>query len=58
MARTNRDEGAWARSLREHPLPKGRKRPVPVRPKVTWREVLGCALSLLSLAFILGAVIK
>lgn len=56
--RTNRDECAWARSLREHPLPKGRKQPVPVQPKVTWREVLGAALSLLSLAFILGAVIK
>ena len=58
MARANRDEGAWARSLREHPLPRARKQPVPVRPKVTWREVLGAALALLSLAFILGAVIK
>lgn len=61
MARANRDEGAWARSLREHPMPRARKQPQPVRPvrpKVTWREVLGAALALLSLAFILGAVIK
>ena len=53
--KTNRDECLWARTVREQPAPT--RKPLPKRQPLTVGTVLGYAMAVLAVAFIIGAML-